>query len=186
MDEPEIIKRLQESSERALDAAYNLYAERLLSFCFAYTKSREESEDIVQEVFLKLWDNRTNIHNQQTLRPFLFTVAHRKIIDSMRQRIHNVVFEDYVAYREKLTTNETSLDYDKYVDLIKLSLDKLPASQRNILERSKFEGKSIHEISEELNISEKTVKNNISLGNKLLVRIIKNIAGCLFFFIWNA
>ena len=173
MSEEELIERLSKGSEQALGSAYDNYARQLLSYAFSYTKSKEDSEEIVQDAFLSLWMHRDELRNRESLRPFLFTVVRHRIIDLLRQRMKSVVFEDYLLSSDCLSTHDGSIDFDEYLEIVRQSIGQLPPAQRRILQMSKFEGKSNREIAEALSVSEKTVKNQLSLGNKALRAVIK-------------
>lgn len=173
MDEEKVIERLSEGSEQALGIAYDMYARQLLSYAFSYTKSKEDSEEIVQDAFLSLWTHRGSLRNRESLRPFLFTSVRHRIIDLLRQRVKSVVFEDYMLSSDSLSMQDGGVDFDEYMSIVRRSMSQLPPAQRRILQLSKFEGKSNREIAEALSLSEKTVKNQLSLGNKALREAIK-------------
>ena len=173
MNEEKLIERLSCGSEEALASAYDLYVRQLLSYAFSYTKSKEDSEEIVQDAFLSLWMHRGELRDRESLRPFLFTVVRHRVIDLLRQRVKSVVFEDYLLSSDCLSTHDGSIDFDEYLEIVRQSIDQLPPAQRRILRMSKFEGKSNREIAEALSVSEKTVKNQLSLGNKALRAVIK-------------
>lgn len=173
MNEEKLIERLSCGSEEALASAYDLYVRQLLSYAFSYTKSKEDSEEIVQDAFLSLWMHRGELRDRESLRPFLFTVVRHRVIDLLRQRVKSVVFEDYLLSSNRLSTQDGCMDFDEYLELVRQSIGQLPPAQRRILRMSKFEGKSNREIAEALSVSEKTVKNQLSLGNKALRAVIK-------------
>lgn len=70
--EPELIRELKKGSMRAFDAIYSMYFKRLYAYCFQFTKSGEDAEEIVQDVFLRLWNVRESIRQEETLRSLLF------------------------------------------------------------------------------------------------------------------
>ncbi|MDR2969850.1 MAG: RNA polymerase sigma-70 factor, partial [Tannerellaceae bacterium] len=70
-----LILELKEGSKDAFDRIYQIYVRRLYAYCFQFTKSHEDSEEIVQDVFVKLWLNRENIKSTNTLSYLLFIMA---------------------------------------------------------------------------------------------------------------
>ena len=61
-----------------------MYARRLLAYCKQYTKSLEDAEEIVQDVFVRLWSNRARIHQEETLRSLLFTMSKNQLVNAYR------------------------------------------------------------------------------------------------------
>ncbi len=74
-DESTLISRLKNGSKTAFDTIYYRYVGQLMAFCQSYLHVVEDSEEVVEDVFISLWNNRNNLRNSSTLRPFLFTAA---------------------------------------------------------------------------------------------------------------
>ena len=102
-----LIGKLKEGSRQALDGIYHMYARRLFAYCKQYTKSVEDAEEIVQDVFVRLWNSRHLIQQEDTLRSLLFTMSRNLLINAYRSRINSPVYEDYVDCREELFVAET-------------------------------------------------------------------------------
>ena len=180
--EQKLIQSLRDGRETALGEIYDLYARELLAYCYAYVKSKEDSEEIVQDTFVKLWKIRTTIIREDTLRPFIFTIAHRKIIDLLRQRVRSVAYEDFMEFRSSLDEGDSGVDFDQYVQQVKSSIRQLTPTQQKIVWMSDFEGMNNNTIADKLNISEKTVRNQLSLGNKKLHALIRDFLKIFLFF----
>ncbi|WP_373844059.1 RNA polymerase sigma factor, partial [Bacteroides heparinolyticus] len=75
MEEALLITRLRNGSYSAFNTLYRMYAKRLYAYCLQFTKSAEESCDIVQETFVKLWENRNKLQDCPSIRPLLFAIA---------------------------------------------------------------------------------------------------------------
>lgn len=179
-NESSLIKQVIEGSEQAFNKVYKQYAPRLYGFCYQWTKSREDAEEIVQETFIKLWATRNNISNRNSLKPLLFTIAHRQIIDLFRQRVRSVTFEDYLIVKDSLQDMSDTLEYEQYMEIVEHSLQFLPQNQQRIFRMSKLESVPYEEIAKRLNLSVKTIKNESSLGTRTLhdivTRVIKFVA----------
>lgn len=165
------ISELKKGSHKAFNAIYDMFADRLYSFAFANTKSQEIANDIVQEVFLKLWSMRETISMDGSLQSLLFTMANHRIIDQFRKQVNRTEMELFIEYKESLrqeedTDAETNLFYDDFVKTLKLCKELLTARQCQIYELSRESDKSIQEISEFLNLSEQTVKNQLTIALK--------------------
>ena len=177
-NEKVLISELKNGSERALDAIYCLYAKRLYAYSLQYVKFREDAEEIVEDVFVRLWNNRKMIRQKETLRSLLFIMAKNQLINAYRARINEPHFEDFVRCSELVTAQgaERKLDYEDFVFQLNQSLTKLPKLQQQIIRLSKEELLNNGAIAERLSLSEQTVKNQLSLGLKALKRELKNIS----------
>lgn len=168
---PTLLSALRDGSESAFKAVYDLYSPRLFSFVVSLTKSRDEASDIVQEVFVRLWEYREAIRVDEPLDSFLFTIGRNLFVSAYRKRLAAQRYTDYVEYLESLTdavTASTAVEYDEYRRSMGKALRDLPLRQRQIVGLSRFRGMKNSEIARELNLSEQTVKNQLSLGLKSL------------------
>lgn len=176
-DEHTLIIELMHGSQSAFKAIYDLYAGRLYGFLFSYLRSRSESEDIVQEVFIKLWQSRETIKQTQSLKSLLFVIGRNLIVTAYRRRINMPAFEDYMAYTNAVADDNGSctMEYEEFYALVTKTVDALPARQRDIIKLSRQKGLKNKEIAELLGLSEQTVKNQLSLGLKTVKTAIKGV-----------
>ena len=79
MNEEELVYQLKQESQDAFNRIYNMYSARLYAYCMQYVKSREDTEEIVQDVFIKLWINRHSIIHGELLSAFIFKIAKNQI-----------------------------------------------------------------------------------------------------------
>lgn len=165
------IKALKNGSYEAFNAVYNIYSRRLYAYCYKYVKSHEDTQDILQEVFVALWKNRESIRDENTLLYFLFQIAKNRLINSFRAQVNSPVFEEYVTYRDelRLSVNDTScpVELDDFRRKIVQIKNSLPPTQRKIYEYSREQDLSNKEIADLLGLSEQTVKNQLSLALKV-------------------
>jgi RNA polymerase sigma-70 factor (ECF subfamily) len=173
-NEHDLIRGLKNGSHRAFDDIYRLYARRLYAFCLSFTKSREEAEEIVQDVFVKLWTNRSSIRQDETLRPLLFIIARHQLINAYRSGLNHPMYEEYVNCREAISTDDAHrrLEYEEFLHRFHAALNRLPLTRQQVVRLSKIDGLSNKEIAEMLSLSEQTVKNQLSLGLKALRDIL--------------
>ena len=110
MNEEELVYQLKQESQDAFNRIYNMYSARLYAYCMQYVKSREDTEEIVQDVFIKLWINRHSIIHGELLSAFIFKIAKNQIINRYKSRINSYVFEEYVNYKTKKTVDGHSFE----------------------------------------------------------------------------
>ena len=172
-----LIADLKKGSKEAFDEIYRLYAGRLLAYCTQYTKCREDAEEIVQDVFVALWNSRQTIRQEETLRSLLFTISKHRVINAYRSTLNFPVYEDYVDYQNELPAGEDyhRLEYEQYVRIVKDAIRRLPSTQQRVITLSRFSQLSNKEIAEHLSLSEQTVKNQLSIGLKTLRELLAKV-----------
>jgi RNA polymerase sigma-70 factor (ECF subfamily) len=186
INEQELIQALKQGSHSAFDGIYQMYAKRLYAYSLQFTKSADEAEDIVQNVFIKLWTNRANIRQEETLRSLLFIMAKHFLINSYRSKLNNKTYKEYIIYLNKSSIDNISnkLEYDEFVKQFHKAMKKLSVTQQKVVALSRIKQLSNKEIAEELSLSEQTVKNQLSIGLKALrIKLYKLLILFILFFI---
>jgi len=166
----DLMSEIKAGNMRAFDQLYNRYCKRLLSFSLSIVKSREEAENIVQEVFLALWVNRGKISNDASIKYYIFTIAYNTSISALRKKTKDEKFFEQLKDLQELTAEPEDLQTE-YSDLEgKLSeiLDALPSRQREIFILHKVNGLKYQEIASKLNISVNTIENHMSRALKTI------------------
>lgn len=165
---------LKHDSQWAFDNLYRMYAHRLFAFALEYCHHKETAEEIVEDTFIWIWNHRHDIKQEKTLFNLVFIKARHLLINAYRATLNSPHFEDYVNYSNSLGTEEqeSQLEYDEFMHVIRQGLDRLPLTQQRVIELSRFEQKSIIEIASMLNLKEQTVRNQLSLGLKQLMILI--------------
>lgn len=167
-----LIEGLKSGSYEDFNALYTLYADMLYGFILSLTKSPVEAQDILQDTFMRIWQYRNRIDLELSFKTYLYTIARNLIIDSLRRQIDNVAFEEYVcseafqAYSENNV--EENINFDEFKEKLAKAKEKLTPRQKEIFELSREKGYSILAIAEKLQLSEKTVKNQLTLALKIL------------------
>lgn len=165
--ESTLIKGLIDGDRRSFDRIYDLYASRLFAFSLEYCKSKADAEDVVQDVFIKLWLNRARIKNTDSVKSLLFAMSRNALIDSWKSRIAM----EYGSYTEANAVGSEDVSEQEYFELETLVngyIDRLTPTQRDVVRMSRFEHKGHREIAEHLDLSVQTVKNALSQGLRIL------------------
>jgi len=170
--EKKYISELQQGSYRAFDAFYSMYASRLYGFIYRLTRSKEDTKEIVQDVFVKLWLNREDISVSGSFRSYLFTIAKNAAINRFRSNLNSPVFVDYVNYLNENSLSTDNIteksDLDDFRNKISEAKKQLTETQINIFELSKELGYSNAEVAQKMNLSVQTVKNQLTIILKIL------------------
>lgn len=174
----QLLEALKNDSKSALTVIYNLYAKKLIDYVSKATKSKQDAEEIVHDIFLTLWNNRKILAPDTNLTTYLLAIAYRRRIDYFRKAVNAPIFEDYHDFKDKITTQVSvsqELEYSEFLNLFNLAISKLPNRFQTIIILSRINGLSNQEIAEKLNISKKTVSNCLSEGLPMLKEILSKL-----------
>jgi len=146
---------------------YDHFHKKIIGYCINKGLSREESEEITQEIFVKIWKNIDKIERGQNIRSYIFTSAKNIIIDSFRKKAKEIAAKEYQYYflGYSLET-ENNVLFNELKNEVDRTLEDMPDIQEIIFKMSRFKGYSNIEIAEELGISVKTVEAHITKAIK--------------------
>jgi RNA polymerase sigma-70 factor (ECF subfamily) len=183
------IEQLRVGSEDAFRKVYYRYFPKLLNFAVSYVIVRDEAADIVQTVFLSLWDKRESLAKNTNLNNYLITLTRNQSLNHLRhsragmnyqsykQSIHDELMLNYYAL-ERL--NDNSSTYEELETRLEEALDSMPVESRESFLMSRVEGKRYFEIAEKMNISVKTVEKKMSQALEILREALKDYTAFLF------
>ena len=154
------------------DKCVSQYSDNLYRFALKSLRSDDEAKDIVQESFLRLWENREAVLGGKE-KSYLFTVAYRLIVDRVRMG------KRYTGDESVLRTSPARPDYNGISELIDRFLDELPPLQKSLIMLRDYEGYSYREMAEMTRLSETQVKVYIFRARTALRRIIGDINNIL-------
>lgn len=182
-----LVERLRAGNLDAFDEVFKKYGSRLFGFALNYLKSKEETEELVQDVFLKIWENRRKLKTDTSLKSYLFTIAYHNICKHFRKKKIHETFLGEKGSEENLSVNlEEQIIYKETLTQINKLIEQLPEKQKAIFIKSRKEGKTTKEIAKEMGLAPGTIDNNISAALKFLRKHISstNYAFMLFYFIF--
>lgn len=172
-----IVKRLAGDDKKALDEIYNYYCPRLYAFSKKFLKVEDDINDILQDVFIKLWENRKNIKNVETFNAWIFTITKNTVISYFREKIKLTEFESRV--REMATSEgyltDTTAEYEDIKEKVGQLIEQLPEKRKQIFKLSREQGLSNKEIATEMGISVKTVEDHIMHAIRFLKNNLKTL-----------
>lgn len=179
------------SVKENFDSIYINNFSRLFLFAKEYVLFDEEAENIVQDIFLMLWEKREALRVDVSLTAYLFTLVKNKCIDFLRHQMVEQMYSENVKheYNEELNVKLFALESfdhnfsseEDIETLLRNAIDKLPERCRMIFIKSRIEGKKYKEIAEELNLSVNTVEGQISIALKKLREELKDYLPLLLF-----
>ena len=183
----ELIKRLKKGDVEAFNQIFYTYSSKLYHFAYGYLKSKEDAEEMVQDVFSKIWDNRAEIKEEYQFRSYLFAIAFNYIKKHFRSKaIINKYIESVPAQNPDTEQTQQEVNYSSLKMVIDQLVEKMPEKRKTVFVKSRFEGKNARDISAEMNISQSTVENHLNQALKFLRQHLKdeNLAVILFFWLF--
>ena len=184
----ELVKSLKKGDLFAFDEFFLKYSKKLYYFANSYLGSKEDAEELVQEVFLLVWDKRKGLKEHLSLNAFLYTVTYNAIRKYFRKKAREKKYLDkYLEdYDWKYNDTVTDIEYRNLQELVNKEIEKLPEKRKLIFQLSRQKGLTNTEIAKYLNISKKTVENQIYSALKFLREQIKKetILTLLFYYLF--
>ena len=165
-----LVKELINGNEKAFRKLFDSYRNDLYKFSLSMVCSEDHAEEIVQDVFMKIWIKRGSLNPEMSFKSYLFTITRNKTIKFLKKAANNRKLREAVFYGKQKFANSTDL-YVRELELESLkqkALDKLSPRRRKIFEMSRNENKSYEEIADELGISISTVRNQMSTSLDIL------------------
>lgn len=160
---------LRTGDELAFRAIYQRYWKKLYSIARRKIESVEIVEEIVQDIFLKLWERRSTLGIEQ-LEAYLITSVRYAAINHIKSAIIHEKYADYVVdfSSEAVNTTDEQLQLNELMSVVEKQLSDLPDKTRQIFRLNRLEHQSIKEISSRLKVPERTVEYHLSQAIKML------------------
>ncbi|WP_258100198.1 RNA polymerase sigma-70 factor [Marinoscillum pacificum] len=154
------------SDEKEFEAFFNLHYPVMVGFAMNYLKDKDQAEELVQDVFTNVWIKAETITISTSAKSYLFTATRNACLNFLKHQKIEMAYAN--QYESPLSQTANELEYDELVGRLEKALDKIPEKCREIFELNRFEGKRYKEIAEELNLSLKTVENQMGKALKIL------------------
>ncbi len=174
-NEFELIQKLKAGDSAAFETLFGLYAGKLFYFVNKYLDLKEEAEEIVQDVFLNLWKHKKEIRSEKAFKSYLYQIALNNIRNYFNKKLVQEKHKQLIAqnYLFEKESDADELDYESVIKKVDQLIDQLPPKRKEIFLLSRKEGLDISEIANYLNISEATVKNQITSAVAFLKKAAK-------------
>lgn len=169
-NEQQLVKLLQKGNVEAFDSLFGAYSSKLFGFAFKYFRNESDAEELVQEVFVKVWENRQSLKSEYSFRSYLFTIALNQIRKYYNKKAASLRYLESLSAETFTSEAGNNENYELALQKLNSIIDTMPPRRREIFIKSKLEGKSSKEIASELNITPGTVDNQISEA----IRFIRN------------
>jgi RNA polymerase sigma-70 factor (ECF subfamily) len=169
-DEHQLVESLRKGDLFAFDKLYAKYSKKLFCFARAYLQSKEDAEELVQEVFIKIWGKRETLNIELSFDAYLYTIAFNAIRKHFRSKSREKKHIDRFSESCPVIYDGiyAEIEYNALRERADYAIAKLPLKRKYIYTLSRENGLSNNEIAQKLSISKKTVENQIHLSLKFI------------------
>ncbi|WP_316798477.1 RNA polymerase sigma-70 factor [Pedobacter frigidisoli] len=182
LSDNDLLLRLKNGEHTAFTEIYNRFWEKMMNYAVKLTKSEDEAADIVQEIFVSIWNRKESLEVKGPLGAYLIKSVRNLSLKYIEKNIHKENFMERLGYHFENTTAQTEDDISvkELQKNIDTAVSKLPGKMRQVYVLSRDEQLSHKEIAQKLGISELTVKKQINNALKLIAKSLKlNLSGAM-------
>jgi RNA polymerase sigma-70 factor (ECF subfamily) len=175
----ELLQALKAGQISALERLYDCYGDAMYGLAFKILTNRQEAEDLIQEIFLKVWRNCTYDPARGSFKSFLMLLVHSRAIDRLRSRNSRLNTLEHLSKKVEMPQSinlplEEAMT-DELSQRVQAALCELPEKQRQALEMAYYQGLTQVEISQRLNVPVGTVKSWFRLSFKKLRQLLQDL-----------
>ena len=155
----EHLRRLKKGDRQSFKIVYEQYVNALHSFVVRFVKSSTIADDVVQEVFIKIWEKRESIDISKSFQAYLYTIAKNLVLNKLVQSRREISMFQTIMEAAQILSNKTEEDiyFKETTRFIKEGVDKLPPQQKNIYDLCKNQGLTYDQVAERLKLSSHTI-----------------------------
>jgi RNA polymerase sigma-70 factor (ECF subfamily) len=183
----ELLSLLTESNRLAFKQLYISHYRSIFAYALKFTKSADLAEDIAQDVFLKIWENRETLSEVRHFKSYLFTTCKNMTLNLLARASRETKIMDQVIYGAQKfhLDTENKLQQQEYERLLHEAIEQLPPQRKLIFRLCKIEGKSYEEVAAQMGISAGTINDHIVKGTKSVREYLRryNISLCHLIFL---
>ncbi|MCS3796457.1 RNA polymerase sigma factor [Niastella sp. OAS944] len=162
--EHELLKLVAEGDRNAFTQLYNNYRNKIYSIAFELTESTTVAEEIVQDVFLKIWVKRDSLHEVEHFKAYLFTITRNYVFTALKRIARQESLEVSAIQDAPLYDHDTEdrVLNKEYTRILQAAIDRLPEQQKQVYNLIKKEGLKREEAAAALHLSPETVKTHLA------------------------
>lgn len=169
MDEKKLLFELSQGSELAFTTVYNQYKNIVYSTALRITKSKILSEEAVQDIFLKIWQNRESVAEIDHFENYIYIISRNHLFNSIKKIARETNFASEINLKDaSFIDTDTSIKDEQYNTILNQIVEQLPPQQQKVYKMAKLDGLSHQKIGESLGISTDTVKKHMAQALKFI------------------
>jgi RNA polymerase sigma-70 factor (ECF subfamily) len=189
-EEQTLICQLKAGDKQAFNQLFYQHERKLYNFSCKLLHSQEDAEEIVQEVFIRVWEHRSTLKEGLPFEAFIIRIAKNLIYNKAKRRVNEHAYKEYCIKHlsTPLLTTENEVNFNALKELTSHFIEQLPPKRKIIFTMSRVRGLTNQEIADQLNVSTSTVENQINIALKALKHHIYqhdvDMLGLLFAFLF--
>jgi RNA polymerase sigma-70 factor (family 1) len=179
-DESTLLQQVAEGNEKAFRRLVEQYADLLGAHIYRVTHSREATEEIVQDIFLKIWMTRESLAQVRNFRTYLYVISRNQALNALRSILREKKHQS--LYEQSLTAGETEdevKEKEAQISYLDQAIAQLPPQQQKAWLLSRRERMKYADIAREMNVSTETVKKHIQLASLSIMKYLESHLGIL-------
>ena len=167
-DDKLLVAQLKNGNEKAFEKLYEKYSGGIYGFSLKLLKSTDFAEEVVQDVFLKVWNTRNDLDINLNFKSFIYTIAKNQSLNILKRASNDLNLRDQLLYTQETfsTSTKDNLLTKEYETVKRNAINSLSQGRRRIFLMSREEGLSYEEIAKNLGISVNTVKTQMKTALK--------------------
>jgi RNA polymerase sigma-70 factor (ECF subfamily) len=171
-----LIKQLNNGSEKAFDQIYRIFSPRVFSFALSLLQDKQEAEEIVQDVFIKIWNKREELSLSGSFESYLLTISKNIVLNTIRKAdYHRGYLKHKQNYPEPAPQLEEEINCRELETIYQKAIEKLSPRKREIFILNQRHSFSYDEIAQKLDISVKTVRNQMDSAYTEIKQLISSL-----------
>ncbi|MEN8230011.1 MAG: RNA polymerase sigma-70 factor [Bacteroidota bacterium] len=166
----QLVKSLRKGDVFAYNELFHKYSQKVYNFSIKHLENEEDVKDLIQEIFMKIWDKRKEINENKSFNGFLFTITLNSIRDYFRKKVINrKLINKWLEETESYSDSTMqSIEFKSFEKVVGTMVEQLPQKRQMVFRLSRIEGLSNDEIAKKMNIQKKTVENHLNLALRYL------------------
>ncbi len=174
-----LLQQLAEGDRKAFRALYDLHRDKLFFYTLRLTESKQVAEDVLQEVFIKVWQQRENLKEIRSFDAWLFTLAKNQVINGFKRASleRTIIAGMKDAATESSDPVTQSINYRETNRFLQEAINQLPPQQKKIYHLRQEQGMKTREIAHQLNISPLTVKKHVAQAVRSIRLLLEKQTG---------
>ncbi len=184
--EEQWVRNLKSGDIQAFNELFGYYGPRLYHFSYRYLRSEPECEELVQEVFTRVWERRSELKEDLSFRSYIFTIAFNIIRKYFRSRVQAKSYYETKLMEDFQLETSQKINFNSLKSRLDNLVSMLPVRRREIFVKSRMEGLTVKEIAGDMKISTKTVENQLTEALKFIRSHLtdERLAGILFLYLF--
>lgn len=183
-EERQWVNKIQKNNYHAFEELFSAYQGRIFAFIKNSLNNTSDTEELTQEVFLKIWINRHKINPDLSLNSYIYKIAKNVVFDFLRKKLNEKKYIEAISKDVRFDDSGIeNLYYNEALELINHLIEQLPPKCQKIFLLNRFDGESYRSIAKKLNISENTVDTQMRKALRFLRNNYPHITKMILFFI---